>query len=108
MNRRKFLWGASALSVLASLPRRVLAAATGYPRLLEGPMIGATTPGSFTVWSRARGLTTVTTSIGWMSPPCLNALVELVTFIHLVLGVEIRPTMRLAAGDLAQQPVLLC
>jgi len=55
MNRRKFLWSAGALSLLASLPRRVLAAAIGYPRLLEGPMIGATTIDGFTVWSRASG-----------------------------------------------------
>jgi alkaline phosphatase D len=44
MNRRRFLWGASALTLLAGLPRRLLAAAPGYPRLLEGPMIGASTP----------------------------------------------------------------
>ncbi|RYD65090.1 MAG: hypothetical protein EOP58_08280 [Sphingomonadales bacterium] len=56
MNRRNLLWGASALGVLASLPGRVLAAiAPGYPRLLEGPMIGASTTQSFTVWSRASG-----------------------------------------------------
>ena len=55
MNRRNFLWGASALAALAALPRRALAAALGYPRLLQGPMIGATTPDGFTVWSRASG-----------------------------------------------------
>ncbi|RYD64707.1 MAG: hypothetical protein EOP58_09015, partial [Sphingomonadales bacterium] len=56
MNRRKFLWGASTLTLLAGLPARVLAAiAPGYPRLLEGPMIGASTTGGFTVWSRASG-----------------------------------------------------
>ena len=55
MNRRRFLWGASALTLLAGLPRRLLAAAPGYPRLLEGPMIGASTPDGFTVWSRASG-----------------------------------------------------
>lgn len=56
MNRRKFLWGASTLTLLAGLPARVLAAiAPGYPRLLEGPMIGASTTDGFTVWSRASG-----------------------------------------------------
>lgn len=55
MNRRKFLWGASALTLLAGLPRRVLAATIGAPRLLEGPMIGPTTTDGFTVWSRASG-----------------------------------------------------
>jgi alkaline phosphatase D len=55
MNRRHFLWGAGALATLAGLPRRALAAALGYPRLLEGPMIGASTPDGFTVWSRASG-----------------------------------------------------
>lgn len=55
MDRRNFLWGASALCALAALPRRVFAATIGAPRLLEGPMIGTTTPDSFTVWSRASG-----------------------------------------------------
>jgi alkaline phosphatase D len=55
MDRRKFLWGASAVSFVASLPQRILAATVGYPRLLEGPMIGATTPDSVTIWSRASG-----------------------------------------------------
>jgi alkaline phosphatase D len=56
MDRRKFLWGASALTMLAGLPRRVMAAvAPGYPRLLEGPMIGASSTTGFKVWSRASG-----------------------------------------------------
>jgi alkaline phosphatase D len=55
MDRRKFLWRAGALSFVATLPQRLIAAALGYPRLLQGPMIGATTPDSFTVWSRASG-----------------------------------------------------
>ncbi len=55
MDRRNFLWGATALSALVALPRRAWSAAIGAPRLLEGPMIGATTPDSFTVWSRASG-----------------------------------------------------
>jgi alkaline phosphatase D len=55
MDRRNLLWGTGALALLAALPRRLYAAATGYPRLLDGPMVGATTPGSFTIWSRASG-----------------------------------------------------
>ena len=30
-------------------------ATPGYPRLMEGPMVGAVTPGSILVWSRASG-----------------------------------------------------
>jgi alkaline phosphatase D len=55
MNRRRFLWGASAVVLLTTLPRRLLAATLGYPRLLEGPMIGASNTQGFTVWSRASG-----------------------------------------------------
>lgn len=55
MDRRNLLRGGAALAFLAALPRRLYAAATGYPRLLDGPMVGATTPGSFAVWSRASG-----------------------------------------------------
>lgn len=55
MDRRNLLRGSAAFGFLAALPRRLYAAATGYPRLLDGPMIGATTPTSFTVWSRASG-----------------------------------------------------
>lgn len=55
MHRRSLLRGGAAFALLAGLPRRLFAAAVGYPRLLDGPMIGATTPGSFTVWSRASG-----------------------------------------------------
>lgn len=55
MKRRSLLRALAALPILA-FPRRLFAAAApGYPRLLQGPMIGATTPGSFTVWSRASG-----------------------------------------------------
>lgn len=55
IERRKLLWGTGTLALLAALPRRLYAAAIGYPRLLDGPMIGATSPNSFTVWSRASG-----------------------------------------------------
>ncbi|WP_326525140.1 alkaline phosphatase D family protein [Sphingomonas sp.] len=56
MNRRGFLWSASALGTLFALPKRLLAATLGYPRLLQGPMVGATTPDSVTIWSRATGV----------------------------------------------------
>lgn len=55
MNRRNLLKGTGAFALLATLPRRLFAAATGYPRLLDGPMVGVTTPSSFTIWSRASG-----------------------------------------------------
>lgn len=55
MQRRKFLLGSSIFAGLATVPRRLLAATIGYPRLLDGPMIGATAPDSFTVWARASG-----------------------------------------------------
>lgn len=55
MNRRNLLRGGAAFAFLTALPRRLYAAATGYPRLLDGPMIGASTPHSFSVWSRASG-----------------------------------------------------
>lgn len=55
MERRNLLRGGAALAFLAALPRRLYAAATGYPRLLDGPMVGATTPESFTIWARASG-----------------------------------------------------
>lgn len=92
MNRRKFLWGASALSVLASLPRRVLAAATGYPRLLEGPMIGATTPDSFTVWSRASGAFDVAVEVATdraFTDPKLTAAVAATPANDLVTRIEV-------------------
>jgi alkaline phosphatase D len=55
MYRRNLLRGAGTLALLAGLPGR-LRAAIGYPRLLEGPMIGASAPDGFTVWSRASGV----------------------------------------------------
>lgn len=55
MHRRTLLRGTAALTALAALPRRLLSATVGYPRLLDGPMVGATTPDSITIWSRASG-----------------------------------------------------
>jgi len=45
----------SALAAAALRPLRGFAAAPGYPRLMEGPMVGAVTPGSITLWGRASG-----------------------------------------------------
>jgi alkaline phosphatase D len=51
--RRSFIGAAVASALLR--PLRALGAAPGYPRLMEGPMIGATTPDSITFWGRASG-----------------------------------------------------
>jgi hypothetical protein len=51
--RRGLLGSALAAAVLR--PLRVFAAAPGYPRLMEGPMIGGVTPDSITFWGRASG-----------------------------------------------------
>ncbi len=51
--RRGFVGSALATALLR--PIRALAAAPGYPRLMEGPMIGATTANAVTFWGRASG-----------------------------------------------------
>lgn len=56
IGRRKLLRGLAGLGLAAGLPARLLAKALGYPRLLQGPMIGATTPDSLTIWTRATGM----------------------------------------------------
>jgi alkaline phosphatase D len=53
IGRRGFI--GSALAAAALRPFRALGAAPGYPRLMEGPMIGATTADSITFWGRASG-----------------------------------------------------
>src|SRR5688572_3125650 len=53
--RRWLLASALASAIAAALPRGALAAALGYPRALQGPMIGAPGPDHFTVWVRASG-----------------------------------------------------
>jgi alkaline phosphatase D len=45
----------SALTVPLLGASRAVAAALGYPRLMQGPMIGAATPDSLRVWARAGG-----------------------------------------------------
>ena len=53
--RRRFLGGAASTAGLAMLPRGAHAASLGYPRLLQGPMIGDTGPTHLTIWGRASG-----------------------------------------------------
>ena len=59
-SRRQFLAGTTSLAGLALWPALVSAAALGYPRALQGPMVGAPGPGHFTVWVRASGAFDVT------------------------------------------------
>jgi alkaline phosphatase D len=51
--RRGLLGTAVAAAVLR--PLRVLAAAPGYPRLMEGPMVGGVKSDAITLWGRASG-----------------------------------------------------
>ncbi|MGH8203170.1 MAG: PhoD-like phosphatase N-terminal domain-containing protein, partial [Steroidobacteraceae bacterium] len=53
IGRRGFLGSAIAAALIR--PFRALAASPGYPRLMEGPMVGATTSDSITFWGRASG-----------------------------------------------------
>ncbi len=53
IGRRGFLGSALAAALLR--PFRAFGAAPGYPRLMEGPMVGAVTPGSIVFWGRASG-----------------------------------------------------
>jgi alkaline phosphatase D len=53
IGRRGFL--GSALAVALLRPFRAFGGAPGYPRLMEGPMVGAVTPGSIVFWGRASG-----------------------------------------------------
>jgi len=54
-NRRALLKIGAAAMALGSLPGRVWSKTFGYPRLLQGPMLGPGSPGSLTVWARASG-----------------------------------------------------
>ncbi len=57
--RRRFLAGTALAALMAAAPR-VMAQALGYPRALQGPMVGAPGPRHFTVWVRASGAFPVT------------------------------------------------
>ncbi|KRG70425.1 alkaline phosphatase D family protein [Pseudoxanthomonas dokdonensis] len=52
--RRGFLRGAGIAGFLALMPRAI-AEVLGYPRALQGPMVGAPGPGHFCIWVRASG-----------------------------------------------------
>jgi alkaline phosphatase D len=51
--RRRLLRGVAGIA--ASLPFASWSKALGYPRLMEGPMVGAARPDGLTVWARASG-----------------------------------------------------
>ncbi len=59
INRRGFVVG-SVMTALLAGSQRALAALLGYPRALQGPMIGAPGPNHFSVWVRASGAFAVT------------------------------------------------
>lgn len=54
LQRRTFLKGTGLAALFAVIPRAI-GQVLGYPRALEGPMIGAPGPNHFTVWVRASG-----------------------------------------------------
>ena len=54
IGRRSFI--SRALALLVATPASAFAKALGYPRLLEGPMVGAVGPDHLTIWSRASGV----------------------------------------------------
>jgi alkaline phosphatase D len=54
LRRRTFLQGSGLAALFAAVPR-ALGEVLGYPRALQGPMIGAPGPNHFTVWVRASG-----------------------------------------------------
>jgi alkaline phosphatase D len=62
LRRRNFmkLSGLGGLGALLAAAPRAFAVAIGYPRALQGPMIGAPGPNHFSVWVRASGLFDVT------------------------------------------------
>jgi len=54
LRRRTFLKGSGLAALFSAIPRS-WAEALGYPRALQGPMIGSPGPNHFTVWVRASG-----------------------------------------------------
>ena len=54
IGRRGLFGGATLAALLAGAPR-VLAQVLGYPRCLEGPMVGAGGPDHVTIWARVSG-----------------------------------------------------
>lgn len=62
LQRRSFLAAAGLTGLFAALPRAI-ASVIGYPRALQGPMIGAPGPDHFNVWVRASGAFEVTLEV---------------------------------------------
>ncbi len=62
-SRRQFLAGTTALAGASLWPAAGLAAVLGYPRALQGPMVGAPGSGHISVWVRASGAFDVTLEI---------------------------------------------
>lgn len=60
--RRAFLAAAGLTGLVAALPRAI-ANALGYPRALQGPMVGAPEPEHLNVWVRASGAFEVTLEV---------------------------------------------
>lgn len=54
LSRRSML-ASTAAAAFAAVSAPSLAAVLGYPRALEGPMVGAPGPGHLTIWTRASG-----------------------------------------------------
>jgi alkaline phosphatase D len=52
--RRSFLLSSAIAALLAAAPRAI-ARVLGYPRALQGPMVGAPGPNHFSIWVRASG-----------------------------------------------------
>jgi alkaline phosphatase D len=55
-NRRALLKVGAATMALGSLPGRSWSKTFGYPRLLQGPMLGPAGTGALSVWARASGV----------------------------------------------------
>lgn len=55
VRRRSLIAAAGAAAVWAAAPWRAFAKTFGYPRLLQGPMVGASGPTHVTIWGRANG-----------------------------------------------------
>ena len=62
LKRRAFLAATAFTTLLGAMPRAI-ANVLGYPRALQGPMLGAPGPGHLSVWVRASGAFEVTLEV---------------------------------------------
>src|SRR5690606_18927796 len=62
LKRRAFLAASAFTTLLGAMPRAI-ANVLGYPRALQGPMLGAPGPGHLSVWVRASGAFEVTLEV---------------------------------------------